>query len=171
MVGLVPAPSTLPARITGSSWVWGRDLGVVSGATALAAATHAFGIGGYALVLSALGVMGGLLLGLEMPRFLDTARQRMSLPAIAVRCTAAGGAMGGMVALLTLLVGGAPLIEPVIVATVAGALQLGWFWLPYTVLTVLQRPTWPVVVGAVVLAPLAGPAAMGLLQLLLWVCL
>ena len=155
--------------LTGSPLAWGRDLAVL-GAVSGVSASAGVGImdGGFLSAASLAGLLCGFFLGLEMPYFLESARRRLSLSAIAVRCIAVGGATGAFMGLLSAHSVGEVFVGPFAVAGIAGALQFGWFWLPYTVLTVLGRRTWPVVVAACVMSPLLGALALALARGLVW---
>ncbi len=173
MDALSPRPRALPERITGRPLRWGRDLSVIGAVTA-ASAWLALGLAsptfGLVAVLSA--AVAGFALGLEMPSFLDTARHRMPLELVGVRCIAVGGALGGFVGLAAATAAGnAWFLGPVVIGAIAGALQLGWWWLPYTVLTVTERPTWPAVLVACAVAPFVGPIARAVADLIVAVIL
>ena len=169
----VTATAGVPQRITGSPVRWGRDLAIVGAVTGFAAPAAVFGIApGPFLVASILAGLGcGLILGVEMPAFLDSARKRLSLAQIAVRCIAVGGGIGAFVGLVAAEAAGQIFLASFAVAGLAGALQFGWLWLPYTVLTVTEKPTWPVVLVACLAAPLLGPAAVGIANILVWLAL
>ncbi|MBX2796921.1 MAG: hypothetical protein KTR31_04605 [Myxococcales bacterium] len=163
----------VPQRITGSPLRWGRDLAIVGAVTGFAAPAAVFGVAtGPFLMASILAGLGcGLILGAEMPAFLESARRRLSLGEIAVRCVAVGGGLGAFVGLVAAEAAGQIFLGSFAVAGLAGALQFGWLWLPYTVLTVLERPTWPVVLAACLVAPVLGHAAVGITNLLIWLAL
>ncbi|MEM6928588.1 MAG: hypothetical protein AAF602_16750 [Myxococcota bacterium] len=164
MDALSPRPKALPDRITGQPLQWGRDLSAIGAVTA-AGGSLALGLLGstFGLVAVTVAAVLGLVIGLEMPGFLDSARRRMSLEMVALRCVAVGGAAGGLVGLIAAGASGNPwFLGPMVVGALAGALQFGWWWLPYTVLTVTERPTWPAVLVACGLAPLMGPMALTL---------
>ncbi|MEN0066790.1 MAG: hypothetical protein AAGA48_31955 [Myxococcota bacterium] len=161
MTALSPRASTLPARITGRPLAWARDTALVGGVTATSA-TLALGLMGttFGLAAGLTGALAGFALGLEMPTFLDSARRRLSLISVGLRCITIGFGLGGFVGLIAATAAGNPyVLGPIVVAGIAGALQLGWWWLPYTVLTVTQRPTWPAVLIACAVAPFVGPLA------------
>ncbi len=166
---LVPRPPAAVARLTGSPLGWAVDLGLVGALTAIATPAAAGGASPAFLALSGLGgALCGSLLGSHMPDFLDSARHRISLRNLAVRCTLVGAGVGGLVALVAAQITGQPFVGPLVVAMLAGALQLGLLWLPYTVLTVTGRSPWPVVVLACAAAPLVGASAVTISELL-WV--
>jgi len=154
----LPTGRLVSARLTGSPLRWGRDMAVVGGATGLIGSLAITGLAfpPFAVAAAIVGAGAGLLLGIEMPEFLESARCRLSLITIGFRCVLAGAATGGFVALVAAHAAGEIFLMPSVVAMVAGGMQLGWLWLPYTILTVLQRPTWPLVLAAVVAAPVVG---------------
>ncbi|HHO53888.1 MAG TPA: hypothetical protein ENK18_24205 [Deltaproteobacteria bacterium] len=168
MSTLVQSPRLpLATSLTGSPLRWGRDLAIVGGMTGFAAPAGVYGLSLEPFTLTALttGLVCGMLLGIEMPAFLESARRRVSLTGIAVRCVAVGAAVGAFIGFVAAQAAGEIFLAPFVLAGIAGALQLGWLWLPYTVLTVLERPTWPVVLGACVVAPLLGPVSLELSRL------
>lgn len=144
--------SGLPARLTGSPLRWGRDLGVVGAATGLSLAP----LDTFGWTAAVVGLVAGLLLGLEMPEFLESARRRIPLSAIGFRCVLAGAGIGAGAGIVAAHAAGHLILVPFVVAGLAGALQLGWLWLPYTILTVLERQTWPLVLMACAAAPVVG---------------
>lgn len=172
MDALSPRAKALP-RLTGRPLHWARDLSWVGTATAAGVAL-ALGLGTTVLGQAAVaaGALAGFGLGLEMPAFLESARRRLPLPMVGLRIVVAGAAMGGFVGLASATVAGTPFVlGPMVIGGLAGALQLGWWWLPYTILTVTDRPTWPAVVVACLLAPAVGPLAKLLADLLVAVIL
>lgn len=153
----------LPARLTGSPVRWGADLAVVGGVTGAAVPAVLVGPLAPAVLPAALVGLGcGLVLGVLFPEFLETARRRVPLDFIGLRAVGAGAGFGALVGLLTALIVGDIPLGAFFVGGLVGALQIGWLWLPYTVLTVLERPRWPVVVAACGIAPLLGPLAVSL---------
>lgn len=163
MAALVQSPPRpLTPNLTGSPLRWGRDLAIVGGMTGFAAPASVCGLSFDPFTLTALttGLVCGMLLGIEMPAFLESARRRVSLAGIAVRCVAVGAAVGAFIGFVAAQAAGEIFLAPFVLAGIAGGLQLGWLWLPYTVLTVLERPTWPVILGACAVAPLLGPIAV-----------
>lgn len=168
MDAIAPRPRALPARITGRPFRWGRDLSLIGGVTTASAMLAAGTLGSvFGLVAVSTAVVAGFVLGLEMPSFLDSTRHRLPLALVGLRVIAVGGSLGGFVGLLSSLAAGNPwFLGPLVVGALAGALQLGWWWLPYTVLTVTERPTWPAVLVACGVAPLVGPLAQALASFL-----
>lgn len=158
---LVPSAPAPPARpVTGDPSRWRRDFALMGALTGVLA-TAVLGLVSPTLPLLAgiIGLLLGALLGEASPRVLERVRGRVPLATIGLLTlpvgAGVGALVGGLAALLwswhpglALIVGGT--------AGLCGALQLGAFWLPYTVLAVLRRPTWPVVVASAMAAPLLG---------------
>ncbi len=163
--------ASVPARLTGSPLRWGRDLGIVGAATGFSVPLAGLGVAPdtFGWTAAGIGLVAGLLLGLEMPEFLESARRRVPLAAIGFRCVLAGAGIGAGVGIVAAHATGHLILVPFVVAGLAGALQLGWLWLPYTVLTVLERRTWPVVALACAAAPAIGWLSAALCRLALHV--
>ena len=148
----------LPVRVTGNSTPWARDLAIVTGATALLAPVLVWGWTSVTLFGTFFGLLSGGLLGAMAPGFLDRVRGRIPLAVLASLGFALGAVWGGVVgavaaaAEVTILGTGTTILA----AAGIGALQLGFFWLPYTVLTVLGQRTWPAVVASCAMAPILG---------------
>lgn len=167
MTTLSPRQPAQLARVTGKPVVWARDLSLVGTATAAGAVLGLGLLGTLGLATVGIGAVVGFVLGLLMPEFLEESRSRLSLVAIGMRCVTVGFAAGGFVGFASAglfgpVAGDWWFLAPVLIGGLAGALQLGWWWLPYTVLTVTRRPTWPAVIVAGLVAPLVGPAAHGI---------
>ncbi len=156
-------PRALPTRITGSPVRWGADLAVVGAVTGASVPAALLGAASISVVPSAIAGLGcGLLLGVLFPNFLDSARLRVPLDSIGLRAVGAGAGFGALVGLSTAVIVGDIPLAAFFVGGLVGALQIGWLWLPYTMLTVLGRPRWPVVLAACVVAPVLGPMAVWL---------
>lgn len=171
----------------GARGAWIRDLALIGAASALApaavvlegpasmpsvdgvsvlAAWPAFVVG--ALVA---GAATGALLGAAFPRLLLGPFSRLPVAVMllvgAVIGAAWGGIVGAAAALVEAEVGRMSLVPArhfvalgAGAGAVAGALQLGWFWLPYTLRRARGRPAWPVVVAACAVSAGLGRAAV-----------
>jgi hypothetical protein len=120
------------------------------------------------LVLAAIGAAVGGLFGL-MFRRLVIAWLRLPILAWIPISLVLGGLWGGAVASIGVLLlyrsDGIPVLAGF--GAIAGALQLGWFWLPYAIRSGRGNSTWPVVTAAIVVGSVIGYAALWLL-LAIW---
>jgi hypothetical protein len=147
--------------VTGQPREWARDMAIVGGVTASLAplpaltlgATAGF-IGGTALA----GTLTGAALGAAMPGLLERVRGRLPLSILMVLGPVPGALWGGIVgAVGSVLSGvGTPLTLCVLCAAIAGAIQFGLFWFPYTFQTVRGARRWPVVLAACLATPIIG---------------
>lgn len=164
------ARSTSPAPPLGGRIAWMRDfslIGACSGALAPAffwshqpGYLAACGIGGAAL---------GIALGFLLPPLLLGPVSRWPFAVLVVAGVGVGALWGAGAG----FIGGATqfgICDGLQLASlsatcgaIAGALQLGWFWLPYTLRKVRGRSTWPLVLAACVLSGGLGLAAITLL--------
>jgi len=146
-----------PRPITGSPLAWARDLALLGGGSSFALSMLFTGMvpAGFPLAVGLVtGVTGGLV-GLATPAALDAVRGRLSLRVLGLLAPIAGALWGGAAGATAAAVSGTaawPL--GLIAGAVAGGLQLGWFWLPYTVQTVRGGRTWPILVAATLALPL-----------------
>ncbi len=148
----VPVSPQLPAPyLVGSPAHWARDFGLI-GLFSGAMGPTILGVGWSVLVASGLaGAAAGALLGAAAPGVLERVRGRVPIPFLLLMGIPVGavwGAVAGLAAGLAL--GSLPnmFVLWAMVAGIAGAVQMGAVWFPYTVLSVLRKPTWPVVVLA-----------------------
>lgn len=162
----VPVSPQLPAPyLAGAPAHWARDFGLI-GLFSGAMGPTILGVGWSVMLASGLaGAAAGTLLGAAAPGVLERVRGRVPIPLLLLMGIPVGavwGAVAGLAAGLAL--GSLPnlpnmLVLWAMVAGIAGAVQMGAVWFPYTFLRVLQKPTWPVVVlacmGSVALGPLA----------------
>lgn len=158
-------------RVTGTPQQWGRDMAYIGGVTSLVCTGMgmAFGVTPfYVLAATAAGALTGGLLGAAMPALLDQMRGRMPLALLVLAAGPLGGAVwGGTVgALAWMLAGGAPEMAhysvgiSIAIAAIAGALQFGLSWFPYTFQTVRSGARWPVLLASTLITPLVGFAAV-----------
>lgn len=152
--------SLVHTRLRASRARWARDGALVGGFGAWSgAAVAAFGLSFHPWLLGAIGtgvVLGGLL-GYVGPVFLQLARGRVPLPVLAVALPLVAAAIGTSLGTLGAIAVGAPLSLSATYGAVAAGLLAAVFWLPYTVATVMQLRTWPLVLAACALSPLTGP--------------
>ena len=153
------------SAVTGQPRVWARDMAIVGGVTSLLAPLPAILLGataGFIVVSSVTGSLTGAAMGAAMPGLLERLRGRLPIPLLLVMGPIPGAVWGGVVGLMGGLLSGVsvPLTVCVAAAAVAGAIQFGLFWLPYTVQTVRRGSLWPVVLGACLATPLIGIATI-----------
>ena len=93
-----------------------------------------------------------------MPGILERLRGRIPLAGLMALGPIPGAVWGGVVGAVGFAFSGVtvPLVLCVLAASLAGAIQFGLFWLPYTVQTVRGGPLWPVVLGACMATPIIG---------------
>lgn len=157
------------ALVTGRPRVWARDMAIFGGVTCVAVPgiLHTFAPDLYFVWAGLAGMLTGGVLGLVMPRALEALRGRVPIKVLVTLGFPIGAAWGALVGLLASApygFSGSVVALGVVCASLAGAVQFGWWWFPYTFQTVRGRRTWPLTVVAVlatpVLAWLAFAAAM-----------
>ena len=148
------------SAVTGEPRVWARDMAIVGGVTAFLAPMPALPLATMWFIgaTTVTGAVTGAALGAAMPGTLEFLRRRLSLAALVAIGPIPGALWGGIVGALGFALSGGvtPLAVCVLCAAIAGALQFGLFWFPYTFQTVRGAPRWSVVLGACVLTPLIG---------------
>ncbi|MEO1268064.1 MAG: hypothetical protein AAFX99_08200 [Myxococcota bacterium] len=151
---------------------WMRDLGLIGGATSLLATAQLHGLYGWTFPIAAClaGVVTGIALGAVIHRLFSTWMRRWPIAVLLVMGPVVGALWGGLVGLLaspTLFGFGSTdrMLIVAMVAAVAGAIQLGWFWLPYTWVRGRRKAVWPVVMLACLLGPFLGHAGLMSLSL------
>lgn len=149
------------SAVTGQARVWARDMAIVGGVTAFLAPLPAILLGATASFIGASAMTGcltGGLLGAAMPGMLEWLRGRIPLAGLVALGPIPGAVWGGVVGAMGFAFSGVtvPLVLCVLSASLAGAIQFGLFWLPYTVQTVRGGPLWPVVLGACIATPVIG---------------
>ena len=159
--------------VVGDTRTWSRDLALVGGVTGFAAPTAMFGwlvSPAFCVAAGPAGAAIGWALGRFIPWLLERVRGRVPIPVLLLLLGPAlgafwGGGTGLVAGLLAELWYASTGSEPALFAgtlpilgasfgLVAGAVQLGWFWFPYTFQTVRRAPRWPVMALAMLLAPL-----------------
>ncbi len=152
------AMTTLPVR----PLPWIRDFALVGAVTGFSAPYWVVNAWTYASLTGLGGAVGGAALGAFSAWLLSGRARRWPRFSLLLLGPLFGAAWGATAALTT----GVSswwrelLWLSVALAAVAGALQLGWFWLAYAVRRVNQRSTWPVTVGAAALGGGLGWAAL-----------
>lgn len=151
--------------LTGQPRTWARDMAIVGGVTSLLAPVPALLLGAtvsFLGVSAVAGCLSGAALGAAMPGLLDRLRGRLPLHCLMLLGPIPGALWGGVVGTVGFAFSGVtvPLLLCVLAGSLAGAIQFGLFWLPYTVQTVRGAPQWPVVVGACMATPLIGIATI-----------
>lgn len=149
------------SAVTGQAKDWARDMAIVGGVTAGLAPLPAIPLGataGFIAGTAAAGLLTGAALGAAMPGVLEWVRGRLPIPVLMMLGPIPGAVWGGIVggvggALSTV---GVPVGLCVVCAAIAGAMQFGLFWFPYTFQTVRGERRWPVVLAACLATPLIG---------------
>jgi hypothetical protein len=162
----------VPSRVTvtGDPSTWARDLAIVGGVTGFAAPALVIADPVFSLAAAVAGASLGLALGASVATALERLRTLVPLWMLICASPFVGLAWGGAKGFLAGLVGGsafgseAPALG-LLLGGLAGMVQLGWFFLPYTVLAVTRGPRWPVVLAAFGVAPMLGWVAFTLLLL------
>jgi len=165
--------TTRSASPLGARLSWMRDFALI-GAASGAGAPALFWADrpGYLAACGVTGAVLGLLLGLLLPPLLLGPVSRwpfgvLLLVGLGVGVAWGGGAgyAGGLYSFgasdqmgLAWLSGAC--------GAVAGALQLGWFWLPYTLRKAKAKSTWPIVLAACLFSGALGYAALSVLSVL-----
>lgn len=135
---------------------WARDLALVGATTGVALAVATPLSWSLALLAGALAGTLGALLGALMPRLLHRRVRRRSWLLLAAAAVGLGGLWGGAAGLGAGVLAGASWKWSAAVFATAGAVQLGWVWLPLVMARARGRSTWPLVALASVAAPAAG---------------
>lgn len=159
MSQVVLRSETLPARVTGRPVSWSRDGAIVGAVTGyVGPASVLFGLSLHPWLLACtLGfALGGAVLGAWLSAVLEQVRGRVPLPVLAVVVPALAVGSGSLWAAFLAWMVEAPVALSMTFAVVAIAFQVGVFWFPYTMLAVLGRARWPLVVAACTVSPLLG---------------
>ena len=147
------------SEVTGVPMVWARDFALIGGVTSLVAPLLGMGFGvsaAYVATATAAGAATGGALGAAMPTLLERVRGRVPLWVLALLGPVLGAAWGATVGATADVLSGTGMLQlSLITAGTAGAVQLGLTWFPYTFQTVRGGRRWPVVLGAMFVAPLA----------------
>lgn len=134
-------------------WPWVRDFALVGAVTGFSAPFAMLRFLEYSLLTALGGLVGGAALGLFSAWLIGRYARRWRRLVLFPLGLVVGALWGASAGVATAF---APqlrhlLVLSVVVAGFAGAAQLGWFWLVYSVRRVNHRSTWPVVLAASVL--------------------
>ena len=155
---VLPATGLLRERVAGRPLAWSRDMALVGGLTSGFApfAAGSLAPSGYAPTALVLWLVTGALLGLCMPALLEQVRGRVPLAGLLLLSPVAGFAWGALAGgLAGLPFGSSSAILGFFCGGATGAVQLGWFWFPYTFQSVRRGRTWPVVASTLLSLPVA----------------
>jgi hypothetical protein len=148
-------------RVTGRPAAWARDMALVGGLTSAILPTMLSGVSPsmFGLYAGIAGAITGALLGAAMPAVLDRARRHVPLWALLMAGPLVGCAWGALAGGLgSLPFSGDTLALALISGGIAGALQFGWWWFPYTFQTVRGGRTWPVMLASFLALPVLAAA-------------
>ena len=163
---LDPSTPSLPpwASKLGDPFTWVRDFALIGATTAFLAPTAVLELTGIHLSLTYYigttlsGAAIGGLLGWVLPRLLISRLRTVRMWKLLLAGLVAGAACGALAGALSALSLGEPLdasysgqiLFGLMLGAPAGALQLGWLWLPYTRRAVAAHRRWPLVAAACV---------------------
>lgn len=161
-----------PSSPLGSTASWLRDFALIGAITGAAApAFFWWQQPGYLIACGAIGATLGGLLGVGMRPLLLGPFARWPFGVLLLLGLGVGAVWGGGTGLGGGIVGfglddqlGLPFLSGA-AGAFAGALQLGWFWLPYTLRHARGRSTWPIVLAACTVSSGLGLAALALMSL------
>ena len=159
----------------GGAGRWARDLAIAGGGTSLLAVAFIEQSASsltqpFVIAATVLGALVGAVMGLGLRRLLIAWLYLPLLvwvPISLVLGAIWGGTVGGLAMFIDEAVRpGSPQLSAVMITgalgAVAGALQLGWLWLPYAVRAGRGKSTWPVVLVALVVGTFSGYLALRL---------
>lgn len=163
---LVPKPDAAPM---GEPRHWARDFSLIGGITGLSAplaVAPAIAGSGYAITAAVTGVLTGAFLGMVIPKSLARLKN-VRLPVLLFGGIGVGAIWGATVGAVAAFAAGEHFwMFSMGLAGLAGAIQFGWIWLPYVLKKIGKKRTWPLVTGAVLVAPLLGWASVWLFAML-----
>lgn len=165
---------TVPPPL-GSAARWSADLALVGAVSCFLAPAAIIGSWAvaYAAIAGGLGAVTGGLLGPVLRRLFAGPLGRAKVGPLLLAGLGVGAGWGALVASAAVWMfglvgnGGSNAVLPVAAAlgAVAGAAQLGWFWLPYLIRRARGRSVWPILAGAALLSPALGYLGFGVLRL------
>ncbi len=143
---------------------WARDFSLIGGVTG-ALAPLLIQDPTYIAAAAIAGAVAGAGLGAFVPKVLARLGH-LKVPTLMFGGMAVGAVWGGLAGAVAGLTLPNLFWLSVSVASIAGALQFGWIWLPYLLQKISRKKTWPLVVLAFAAAPLLGWASVWVLLLL-----
>lgn len=147
-----PEPSSVDV---GRPLPWARDLAIVGAVTGFGVPfLHPLASLTPSLLVALVAAVTGAALGAAAPRLLNAHVRRVPVVLLLGAGAGVGALWGGLVGVVSAYVIGGGSWYLVHLAATIGLVQLGWFWLPYAVLRGRRRPTWSLVVAAVLCTPL-----------------
>lgn len=167
---MMPPPASRALLPLGRARDWARDLAVIGGVSSFVAPASvglSDLVSGFAPAAAVAGALVGAGLGAIAPRALSRVRA-IPIPILLIGGLGVGSLWGAAAGLagavyfgsFDFLVGFSALA-----GGVAGAIQLGWFWLPYVKRRIARRSTWPLVLFASLLSGGLGWVAVLVLSL------
>jgi hypothetical protein len=162
---LAPTTPSSLARPIGQPREWARDFSLIGGATGLLA-PWLLGEPTYLAAAAVAGAITGGVLGAAVPKLL-TRMRNSKIPVLMMGGVGIGAVWGGIAGAVAGLTVPNLFWLSVAVASVAGALQFGWIWLPYVLKKIGRKRTWPLVLAAFAAAPLLGWAGIWVVMVLL----
>ena len=113
----------------------------------------------YVAAAAVSGALAGAGLGAAVPKLLTRLRH-LKVPALMLGGTAIGAVWGGVAGAIAGFTVPNLFWLSVAVASIAGAIQFGWIWLPYVLKKIGRKRTWPLVLAAFAAAPVLGWASI-----------
>lgn len=154
------------APIAGSPHRWAGDLALVGAVTGLLAPALVIFDPGYSFAAAVAGGGSGAVLGTALPRGLELARRWLPLSVLFALAPVVGAVWGGGTGAFAGLFAASPFADGsgvglgLVFGGIAGMVQLGAMWFPYTVQAVRGGMRGPVVALACLAAPVLGWAAV-----------
>ena len=157
-------PSALTTAV-GRPREWARDFSLIGGVTGLLAPAL-LGDPSYVAAAAVSGAIAGGALGAAVPKMLTRLRH-LKVPALMLGGMGIGAVWGGIAGAVAGFTMPNLFWLSVAVASIAGALQFGWIWLPYVLKKIGRKRTWPLVLAAFAAAPLLGWASIWVFVMLM----
>jgi hypothetical protein len=151
------SPSSISTAV-GRPRDWARDFSLIGGATGLMA-PWLLGDPSYIAAAAVAGAIAGAGLGAAVPKMLSRLRH-LKVPALMLGGMGIGAVWGGIAGAVAGFTIPNLFWLSVAVASIAGAMQFGWIWLPYVLKKIGRKRTWPLVLAAFAAAPLLGWASI-----------
>jgi hypothetical protein len=154
-----PTTSALAAPM-GRPREWARDFSFIGGMTGLLA-PWLLGDPTYIAAAAVTGAIAGAGLGAAVPGLLNRMRH-FKVPTLLLGGVAIGATWGGIAGAVAGLTTPHLFWLSISVASIAGAIQFGWIWLPYVLKKIGHKRTWPLVLASFFAAPVLGWASIWL---------